>query len=102
MMDTLIYLCSAAITFNIFLTTMALSPVAVAYRYMWVPLNLAVDSVVACLVFRGVKLGYITDADDRTLTTLRFAPRNHSAAMTSVAMSNCGIHDIQPSNPEIV
>jgi len=70
---------------------MILSPVPVAYRYMFVPLNLAVDSIVACLVFRGIKLGYIKDHDTDSripLNTVRVPPRAHPAA-TSVGKSHC-------------
>jgi hypothetical protein len=95
---------SAAISFNILLTVMVLSPVPVAYRYMFVPLNLAVDSVVACLVFRGIKLGYIKDRDTDNripLNTVRVPPRDHPAA-TSVGMSHYHqMHDIQHSSHSV-
>jgi hypothetical protein len=83
---------------------MVLSPVPVAYRYMFVPLNLAVDSVVACLVFRGIKLGYIKDCDTDgriPLNTVRVPPRAHPAA-TSVGMSHHHqMHDIQLSSHSV-
>jgi hypothetical protein len=95
---------SAAISFNILLTVMILSPVPLAYRYMFVPLNIAVDSVVACLVFRGIKLGYIKDRDTDSripLNTVRVPPRDHPAA-TSVGKFRCyQMHNMKRSSHSV-
>jgi len=93
-----------AIGFNLLLIVMMLAPVSAVYHDMFVIPHIAVDSVMACRVFRGIKLGYIRDTDNITstpLTTLRFAPRDHSAAI-SVGMSHYEIHNIQPSDHSFV
>jgi hypothetical protein len=101
---TLMSSTSTAIGFNLLLIVMMLAPVSAVYHDMFVIPHIAVDSVMACRVFRGIKLGYIRDTDNITstpLTTLRFAPRDHSAAI-SVGMSHYEIHNIQPSDHSFV
>jgi len=64
---------------------MVLAPVSRAYQPMFVLPHVALDSAMACRVFRGVKLGHLSDTDAVApkATSLRFAP-NTTTAMGSL------------------
>jgi hypothetical protein len=99
---TLMCSSSTAIGFNLLLLVMMLAPVSAVYHAMFIMPHIAVDSVMACRVFRGIKLGYIKDASNTSpLTTIFFTPRDHSAAI-SVGMSHHEIHNVQPSDQSFV
>ena len=52
---------------------MVLAPISRVYPVIFVTPHLALDSAMACRVFRGLKLGYISDTDIPKVTSLRFA-----------------------------
>jgi hypothetical protein len=60
--------------------------------------HLALDSAMACRVFRGIKLGYIQDVDDET--ALRF--RTHKATVASADKSQDNMHNLEPSSHNFV
>ena len=72
---TNIFACSPAISLDVVLVVMVLAPISRVYPVIFVTPHLALDSAMACRVFRGLKLGYIsdTDADIPKVTSLRFA-----------------------------
>jgi hypothetical protein len=55
---------------------MLLSPVPQVFHYVFVIPHIALDSAMACRVFRGINLGYILDAKSCAVpTTIFFGPR---------------------------
>jgi hypothetical protein len=72
---TNIFACSPAISLDVVSVVMVLAPISRVYPVIFVTPHLALDSAMACRVFRGLKLGYIsdTDADIPKVTSLRFA-----------------------------
>jgi hypothetical protein len=96
---TLMFLCSAAISLDIALVVMIFSPVVPPlYPCMFFMSHLALDSAMACRVFRGIKLGYIQDVDDET--ALRF--RTHKATVASADKSQDNMHNLAPSSHNFV
>jgi hypothetical protein len=65
---------------------MVLAPVSRAYQPMFVIPHVALDSAMACRVFRGMKLGYLSDTDAVApkVTSLRFAPNTTMGSLPRV------------------
>jgi hypothetical protein len=89
------FLSSAAISLDIVLVIMVFSPAPIIYKCMFVLPHLALDSSMACRVFRGIKLGYIKDDDDET--ALEFSLPTHKAMVASVDMFQFKTHNLEPS-----
>jgi hypothetical protein len=88
------------IVFSILLLVMVLSPVSDVYHIMFIAPYIALVSVMACRVFRGVKLGYIKDADDGT--GLIYSLRTHTAAVVTTDKSQYKTHNPAPSSHSFV
>ena len=58
-----IFVFSATIPLAITVVILNLAPVGEAYKLMFIILRMSLDSSMACLVFRGLKLGLIEDLD---------------------------------------
>jgi hypothetical protein len=89
---------SAAISLDIVLAVMVFSPASIVYKCIFIMPHLALDSAMACRVFRGIKLGYIKDADDET--ALKF--RTHKATVASADKSQDKMRNLEPSSHTFV
>ena len=58
---------------------MIFAPVAPVYQAMFTSPNMALESAMACRVFRGVRLGLIKDSTTHDVGTLRLTQRSHPA-----------------------
>jgi hypothetical protein len=62
---------------------MALAPVSMAYRTIFIQPHIVLNNAMACRVFRGIKLGLIRDVDDAAMnstkvsTIMRFDNLSH-------------------------
>jgi hypothetical protein len=92
---SLIFPSSPAMSLDIILISLMLAPVPLVYRYMFVNLHLAIDSAMACRVFRGVKLGYIKETDDRAPS---FSSRNPTAVVAPLEESQYKMHSHELSS----
>jgi hypothetical protein len=99
--STLMFLFSAAIILDIALVVMILLPTGpLFYACLLFLSHLALDSAMACRVFRGIKLGYIKDVDDET--ALQFSPRTRKAMVTSVDKFQFKTHNLEPPSHSFV
>ena len=89
----LFYFSSAAISLDIVLAVMVLSPVSLVYQYMFLMPHLALDSAMACRVFRGVKLGCIQDAEDDTVLNHDSSLPTHTAVESA---DKCKMRNLEP------
>ena len=89
---------------------MAQAPVPPVYKAMFSVPNIALESAMACRVFRGIRLGLINDStthDQSTLrnhdfkfSTLRFAKPPHPTTVGSV--NDRGFNSRRPTSPVAV
>jgi hypothetical protein len=79
---------------DIILISLMLSPVPLVYRYMFVTLHLAMDSAIACRVFRGVKLGYIKETDDDMAPSFSFLTRTAMVAPSEESQHKMHTHEL--------
>ena len=62
--------------------------------------HLAIDSAMACRVFRGIKLGYIKDADEDT--ALKISLPNHRATVAPADKSQYTMHNLESSSHSFI
>jgi hypothetical protein len=87
----------------VLLVILILAPVPRAYPVMLIAPHIALDSAVACRVFRGIKLGYLSDADTvaSKYNSMRFAQR---AATSTGSSTKCEgrLDDLEHPRDKIV
>jgi hypothetical protein len=62
---------------GIVVVTMGFSPAPESYHTIFIVPSIALESAMACLVFRGIKLGTIADVGGSTKTAIQFKNRSH-------------------------
>jgi hypothetical protein len=82
-------LCSATIGLNIIVIVLAVAPVSPAYAMFCIP-NMALESSMACRVFRGIKLGTIEDTASFGLKSF-----SDAALPVSIAFKNDSTSKVQ-------
>jgi hypothetical protein len=70
---------------NMVVIVMIATDVPLLFRTMFIPAHIALDSAMACRVFRSIRLGLIENSyEDMTIPTIQFAsPQLHSATVFS-------------------
>jgi hypothetical protein len=96
------FLCSATIGLNIVVVSMALAPVSMIYRTLFVQAHIALNNAMACRAFRGIRLGLIQEVDGSTMTSatnpivLRLAHGSHPTKASGNKPPGIGVNSRAP------
>ena len=95
---------SATIGLCVVVVALILAPVSKVYKIMFILPHVALDSSMACRVFRGLKLGLIQDIEELSVqsNSLRFAQNPNLTTGVPSDIHNLGPCDLKDSRHDIV